>query len=138
MPQQVFIDTDILTDFGQDQQDAVHTIAQLERRHYLCISFIVAMELYTGCRSKKDLTNLDSFLSDFEIVFISKNISKQAFIWMRKFRSSHGVEINDMLIAATAYCSNSGFINKNQKHYQFLPDLNLLKYPSREKDIGLN
>jgi len=129
MSQHVFIDTDILIDFGQDKTEAVQTIAELEKNYDFCISVIVAMELYTGCRSKKDLANLDTFLSDFEINFINKNISKQAFTWMRKFRSSHGVEINDMLIAATAYSSNAAFISKNQKHYQFLPDLHLLDYP---------
>jgi predicted nucleic acid-binding protein len=122
MSQQVFIDTDILIDFGQNNAEAVQTIAELERNYDFFVSVIVAMELYTGCRSKKDLANLDVFLSDFEIIFINKNISKQAFTWMRKYRASHGVEINDMLIAATAYSSNAAFISKNQKHYQFLPE----------------
>ncbi len=129
MSQQVFIDTDILIDFGQDNSEAVQTIAELERNYDFCISVIVAMELYTGCRSKKDLANLDAFLSDFEIIFINKNISKQAFTWMREFRASHGVEINDMLIAATAYSSNAAFISKNRKHYQFISELDLLDYP---------
>jgi len=35
---------------------------------------------------------------------------------MKKFRSSHGVEINDMLIAATAMTLELKLISKNQKH----------------------
>jgi|SRR5699024_4363733 len=129
MAEQVFIDTDILIDFSQDRPEAVQTIAQLEKNYELHISVIVAMELYTGGRSKKELANIDSFLSGFEISFLTKRISEQALAWMREFRSSHGVEINDMLIAATAFSTNSAFISKNQKHYRFLTDLNLLEYP---------
>lgn len=68
MSQQVFIDTDILIDFAQDQPEAVETIAQLEKSYAFCISVIVAMELYAGCRSKKDLAKIDTFLLDFETI----------------------------------------------------------------------
>jgi len=87
------------------------------------------MELYAGGRSKKELVNIDTFVSDFKISFLTKEISEQALAWMKEFRSSYGVEINDILIAATAFSTNTAFISKNQKHYQFLSDLNLLEYP---------
>jgi predicted nucleic acid-binding protein len=129
MAEKIFIATDILIDFSQDQSEAVQTIAQLEKDYDFCVSVIVAMELYAGIRSKKDLATVDSFLSDFRISFLTKSISEQAYSWMREFRPSHGVEINDMLIAATAYSTNTAFISKNQKHYRFLPGLNLFEYP---------
>lgn len=87
------------------------------------------MELQAGCRSKKDLKKIDDFLSDFKIAFITQHASEKAFELMREYRSSHGVEINDMLIAATAIAYDAEFISKNQKHYRFLPELKLLNYP---------
>jgi len=48
---------------------------------------------------------------------------------MKNFRSSHGVEINDMLIAATSLYLEAKMISKNQEHYKFLPDIELLEYP---------
>lgn len=60
---------------------------------------------------------------------ITKPVSEKAYEWMKKFRSSHGVEINDMLIASTALILQSKLISKNQKHYKFLPDVELLEYP---------
>jgi predicted nucleic acid-binding protein len=129
MAQQVFLDTDILIDFSQDQSEAVETLAQLEEYYEFNISVIVAMELYAGARSKKEMANIDSLLSDFKISFLTQGISEQALAWMKEFRPSHGVEINDMLIGATAFSTNTAFISKNQKHYRFLPDLNLLEYP---------
>jgi len=129
MIQQVFIDTDILIDFSQDRPEAVQTIGALEKYYSFSVSVIVAMELYVGSRSNADLVNIDTFLSDFNIIYLSKDISQQAFAWMRKFRASQGVEINDKLIAATAFSLDADFISKNQKHYRFLPRLNLLDYP---------
>lgn len=99
MAQPVIIDTDILIDFSLDRSDAVNTIAGLEDQFILNISVITAMELYAGCRSKKELKRVDALLSDIHIEFVSKSISKTAFELMKMFRSSHGVEINDMLIA---------------------------------------
>lgn len=90
------------------------------------------MELYSGCRSKRDLKKVEALIADLRIHFVSKSISERAFELMKKFRSSHGVEINDMLIAATAMESGAKMISKNQKHYQFLPGLDLLEYPLSE------
>lgn len=132
MAQPVVIDTDILIDFGLDRDDAVNTMAVLEKNYLLTTSVITAMELYSGCRSKKDIKKVEELIADLHIRFVSKSISEQAYDLMKQFRSSHGVEINDMLIAATAIEDGAKMISKNQKHYQFIPGLDLLEYPLSE------
>ncbi len=129
MAQPVVIDTDILIDFGRDRKDAVQTMELLEKNYQLTTSVITAMELYSGCRSKRDIKKVEELIADLHIQLVSKSISERAFELMKKFRSSHGVEINDMLIVATAIETEAKMISKNQKHYQFLPDLDLLQYP---------
>lgn len=129
MAQPVVIDTDVLIDFGLDREDAVKTMAVLEKNYQLTTSVITVMELYSGCRSKRDIKKIEELIADLRIQFVSKSISERAYELMKNFRSSHGVEINDMLIAATAIETEAKMISKNQKHYQFLPSLNLLQYP---------
>jgi len=129
MAKSVIVDTDILIDFSLDRPDAVQTMATLEENYTITVSVITAMELYAGCRSKKDLKIVDELLSGIPIELVTKAVSEKAFELMKKFRSSHGVEINDMLIAATAMTLEVKFVSKNQKHYIFLPGLDLLKYP---------
>jgi len=129
MAQLVIIDTDILIDFSLDRSDAVNTMADLEDQFILNIRVITAMELYAGCRGKKDLNKVEELISDIHIEFVTKPISQQAFELMKEFRSSHGVEINDMLIAATSLDLKAKMISKNQKHYKFLPDIELLEFP---------
>jgi predicted nucleic acid-binding protein len=133
MAQPVIVDTDILIDFGLDRPDAVQTMAKLEENYTITVSVITAMELYAGCRSKKDLKKVDELLSGINIEFVTKAVSEKAFELMKNFRSSHGVEINDMLIAAAAMTLEVKLISKNQKHYTFLPGLDLLKYPVIEE-----
>lgn len=132
MAQPVVIDTDILIDFGLDTDDAVNTMAVLEKNYLLTINVITAMELYSGCRSKKDIKKVEELIADLHIRFVSNSISERAYDLMKKFRSSHGVEINDILIAATAIETGAKMISKNQKHYQFIPGLDLLEYPLSE------
>lgn len=129
MAQPVVIDTDILIDFGLDREEAVGAMSVLEKNYELTISVITAMELYSGCRSKRDIKKVEELIVDLRIQFVSISISERAFELMKKFRSSHGVEINDMLIAATEIEDGAKMISKNQKHYQFLPGLDLLQYP---------
>lgn len=132
MAQPIVIDTDILIDFGLDREDAVVAMSTLEEKYQLNISVITAMELYSGCRSKRDIKKVEELIADLRIRFVAKSISERAYELMKKFRSSHGVEINDMLIAATAIVGEAKMISKNQKHYQFLPGLDLLQYPLGE------
>lgn len=132
MAQLIIIDTDILIDFGLDRDEAVETMAALEEKYQLNISVITAMELYSGCRSKRDIKIIEELIANLRIEYVSKSISIRAYELMKEFRSSHGVEINDMLIAATAIEGEAKMISKNQKHYQFLPGLDLLQYPIGE------
>jgi predicted nucleic acid-binding protein len=92
MAQSVVIDTDILIDFGLDRDDAVNTMAVLEKNYLLTTSVITAMELYSGCRSKKDIKKVEELIADLHIRFVSKSISERAYDLMKKFRSSHGVD----------------------------------------------
>ena len=129
MAKPVIVDTDILIDFSLDRPDAVQTMAMLEENYTITVSVITAMELYAGCRSKKDLSEVEDLLSGLELHWITQTISEKGLSWMKEFRASHGVEINDMLIAGTAFINEIQLISKNQKHYRFLPDLKLLEFP---------
>ncbi len=64
---------------------------------------------------------------DKENAFESMSMLEKDYELMKKFRFSHGVDINDMLIAATAIETKTKMISKNQKHYQFIPGLDLLQ-----------
>ena len=76
MHQPVIVDTDILIDFGLDKPDAVQTMAKLEENYAISVSVITAMELYAGCRRKKDLKKVEDLLSGLNIELVTKAVSE--------------------------------------------------------------
>ena len=127
------IDTDILIDAGREIDEAVTCLDQMEQHDTLGISIITQMELVVGCRNKTELTVLDEFVARFYVAQINESISHMALDLLGRYRLSHGLLIADALIAATAIDLEYPFITKNQRHYRFIPELQLLSYP--EPDI---
>jgi predicted nucleic acid-binding protein len=59
----IVIDTDVLIDFSRDIAGAVNTIDQLqELGETLVVSIVTTMELIIGCRTKKEMRHVESFL----------------------------------------------------------------------------
>ncbi|MCC7163981.1 MAG: type II toxin-antitoxin system VapC family toxin [Anaerolineae bacterium] len=129
MPEQIVIDTDIIIDALYGNAPAIDTLAQIETRAILTISVITEMELVVGLRNKSETIALDNFLARFQIIPLDEQISNKAVELLRRFRLSHGLLIQDALIAATASSMNFGFVTKNIRDFRFINELRLLPYP---------
>ena len=124
----VLIDTDVLIDTGRNITEAVEYLQQLELHSTLAVCIITQMDLIVGCKNRSELRKLERFLTRFEIVSLNERISDLAVSLLQEHRLSHGLLIADALITATALYLTIPFVTKNQKHYRFLSDLNLLAY----------
>jgi predicted nucleic acid-binding protein len=123
------VDSDILIDVARGEADAINCLLSLEQTSDLAISAVSQMELIVGCRSKKELLDLEKFLNRYQILRITDRISDRASDLLTQYFLSHGLLIADGLIAATALIHNEAFITKNQRDFRFIADLNLLPYP---------
>ncbi len=123
------VDSDILIDVARGEADAINCLLRLEQTSVLAISVVSQMELIVGCRSKKELQDLEKFLNRYQVLKISDRISDRAVDLVKQYFLSHGLLIADGLIAATALIHNEAFITKNQRDFRFIADLNLLSYP---------
>jgi predicted nucleic acid-binding protein len=123
------VDSDILIDVARGEAEAIKCLLRLEQASALAISAVSQMELIVGCRSKKELHDLEKFLNRYQILKINDRISERAVDLLRQYFLSHGLLIADGLIAATALIYNEAFITKNQRDFRFIADLNLLPYP---------
>jgi len=123
------VDSDILIDVARGEADAINCLLRLEQASALAISAISQMELIVGCRSKKELQDLEKFLNRYQVLKITDRISDRASDLLTQYFLSHGLLIADGLIAATALIHNEAFITKNQRDFRFIADLNLLPYP---------
>ncbi len=102
---------------------------RLEKTSVLAISSVTQLELIVGCRNKTELRDLEKFLSRYQILKITDQISDIAVDLLKRYFLSHGLLIADGLIAATALIHNEAFITKNQRDFRFITGLNLLPYP---------
>lgn len=48
----------------------------------------------------------------------------------KEFLVSHGIAMADGFIAATALSQNIPLVSKNQRHFRYIENLNLLPYPA--------
>lgn len=125
----ILVDTDILIDVGKGINQAVTTLDRMEDETVLGISVITQMELIIGCRNKSELRVVEKFLHRFSIIRLNEAISEKGVELLAHYRLSHGLLIADALIAATALTIRAPLITKNQRHYQFIKELQLIPYP---------
>lgn len=121
------IDSDILIDAERGIPRAVSFSFAQRAAGPLTLSVVTAMELIRGCRNAQDLSGLTQFLQHTTIIQIQPVISQRAFDWMERFHLSHGLEIADALIAATAYDPQLPLYSRNVRHFQMLPGFTVVK-----------
>ena len=92
------------------------------------VSIVNHMEILRGAHDKKESALFRSMLSEanIKVLPINEMISSKAFYWIENYALSHGLDIPDALIAATADIHGLTLLTGNAKDYGFLPGL-LLK-----------
>jgi len=114
----VLVDSDILIEVsrGRDQEILSRWTALGDSDSAILYSPVTAAELWAGARPREyaALTNL------FRVLVcapIDGETGRWAGDYLRQYRKSHGVELGDALIAATAVKNESALWTRNRKHY---------------------
>ena len=94
------------------------------------ISAVSYMEIVRGLRNKEEARRWKSLLNGYEIEVlpVEEAVSAKAMFWMDEFSLSHGLEIPDALIAATAEIHGLILLTANTVDYRFLPGLSIKKF----------
>ena len=124
----ILLDTDILIDVSRQVKPAIRFVEQCRESHTISISVITQLELRAGCSNKKEFSHLLDFLSRFEIIPISEIISIKTVELFEMYRLSHGVQLPDMFIAATALVHDVTLSSKNKKDFIFIDELDFEPY----------
>jgi hypothetical protein len=66
------------------------------------------------------------FLSQFRTALVDQDIVDKAAVLFRRWHSSHGVDVNDALLAATVMETGGTIFTLNLKHYP-MPELQVRK-----------
>jgi predicted nucleic acid-binding protein len=85
------------------------------------------MELTVGCRSRRELADLQVLIQQMMIVQFTTLTSGRAFSLVQTWFLSHGLQIADALIAATALEHGLPLFTRNVRHFQMIPGLAVIK-----------
>ncbi len=93
----------------------------------LTISAVSYMELVQGVRNKGELQALRRAIRFWsaKIQPIDSDASARATYLMESYALSHGMQMADALIAATALSTGIPLLTANDKHYRYIDDLEI-------------
>ncbi len=84
---------------------------------------ITVAELGTGARTPAEARGIEGLLAQMQIRDVDLAIARLAGRFCRDFQRSHGVELPDALIAATAEIHGARLATRNLRHFPMLKDL---------------
>lgn len=87
------------------------------------LSVITIAEIRAGIKGQEEEQAFEQFLSVIPLYDVTRTIAEMGGDWVREFGRSHGVEIPDALIAATAVTHNLELKTLNTKHYPMIKNL---------------
>jgi len=123
----VIIDTDVLIWYLRGNENAQRAVSV---NIPFKISVINYLELLQGMKDKRELHILQKYLTKWatEIIHVNESISSRAMFLMEDYCLSHSMELGDAIIAATVLESREILLTANDKHYGFLPDIQINKF----------
>lgn len=115
------LDTDVLVDIRRGFTPAEQWYMSLVERPG--VPGFVAMELVAGCRDKRELQRLQTFLFGLPIIWPSEADCQRGLEHLRDYKLSHSLGLIDALIAVTAIGQGATLCTFNTKHFAAIPGL---------------
>lgn len=122
----IICDTDVIIEFLKGKQDLDKKFEEYGYDN-LYLSSISIMELYSGAFNKKEIQKINMSLQELHILHISEEISAASVQLIEKYSKSHGLQLPDAIIAASALENKIPLFTFNRKDYRFIPGLQLVK-----------
>ena len=120
----MLVDTDVLIWHLRGYQQAAQ---RLDRLSGLTLSAISFLELIQGMRNKTELAAIQKMLAlrKADVLPLTPAITQRAVSLMEILALSHGLQIADALIAATAIEHNLTLLTGNIKHFRSVEGLQI-------------
>jgi predicted nucleic acid-binding protein len=124
----ILLDSDVIIEWLRGYQPVAGTVLRLlESGHTLLWTPVSIAEIFSGAR-KDEVVRIETLFLILETLTISEPIGKNAGQYLQKYSKSHGVELGDALIAASANVANLMLWTLNKKHYP-MPEIRSFARP---------
>ena len=118
----ILLDTDMLIDFFRGHAACRAWLSSLGMQP-VAIPVFVAMELFAGCRNKREQQAVASSLAPYRVVWLDERAASAMIGQYADAHLTHATGINDALIAATALYHQAALHTFNVKHFAAFTDL---------------
>jgi predicted nucleic acid-binding protein len=115
------LDTCILIDYLRGHPAAAEFIETLDEAPV--VSAVTVAELFAGVRDGDERLALDSLASACRIFPVDAATARDGGLLFRQYRRSHGTDLLDAIIAATALAEDLPLATLNRKHFPMLEKL---------------
>jgi tRNA(fMet)-specific endonuclease VapC len=115
MMKNTLVDTDILIHFLRGRREAKNFLSSLLDRSRIHCSSITVAEVFAGIRLGEE-EKTRALVDNLEVLDVTREIAEKAGQYRRTIRSQ-SLELDDCLIAATAFVHRSVLATGNGKHY---------------------
>jgi len=123
----LIIDTDVLIWYLRGNEASKKTV---ESNIPFSMSVVTYMELVQGMKNKEEMKKFQKQIQKWNvnIIQIDKEISSRAMFYVQEYALSHSMMLADGLIAATVVQNGEILLTANDKHYKFIPTIELKKF----------
>jgi predicted nucleic acid-binding protein len=122
----ILLDSDILIDFFRGFPPSLAWFQGLNAVE-IAVPGFVALELYAGCVTKREQTQIHRKLSPYAVLWPSAQAATDVIPIFATAHLSHSLGLLDSLIATTALTHNLPLHTFNQKHFAAVPGLRTIQ-----------
>jgi predicted nucleic acid-binding protein len=122
----ILCDTNIIIEILKGDDRTIKIIERIGLEN-IAISSVTVMELYFGAFNKRELNKIKKHLKALNIVHFDNDISELAVRLIESYSKSHGLQIPDAIIAATALSLEAKLFTLNLKDFRYIDGLKLQK-----------
>lgn len=114
----VLVDSDILIEVcrGRDESILSRWAEMSTSDALILFSPVNEAELWAGARPS-EYSSLEALFGALACAHADAAVGRRAGDYLRRYRKSHGLELGDALIAATAAANGAMLWTRNRKHY---------------------
>lgn len=121
----ILCDSNVMIDWINHRQKAIDDLQLLNGR--IAISIITEYEIIAGAGDLMMQKRLEKFLKNYIVILLDDKISALGIHLYKKYKLSHGLDMPDSLIAATAIELDLPLFTYNTKDFRYIPDIRLYR-----------
>jgi tRNA(fMet)-specific endonuclease VapC len=122
----ILCDTNIIIEALKGDDKTIKIIERIGLEN-IAISSVTVMELYFGAFNKRELNKIKKHLKALNLMHFDNYVSELAVRLIESYSKSHGLQIPDAIIAATALSLEIKLFTLNLRDFRYIDGLKLQK-----------